>query len=201
MIRVSLKDSNVNVNLDYYIDESVENVSEKATQSDVLLLTCNNTGLSTESKKEKPNKSLFLSSETGDLSKSKFNNTKKFKLKDMEIYFYKRMLQIYVVIYSFLICYAFQLLFSLSKLTFLYSQFEITSFTTSPLTRGSAFYLFFNNCTIILPIFTNYIAFYFVVKDSYKPKKEIENALLDKEVVDLNVQDKHQNKDIESFLK
>lgn len=123
------------------------------------------------------------------------------KLKDSEIYFSKRINQIYVVIYSFLLCYLIQLTFSLLKVYFMSDDFQITSFKTFPLTKTSGYLLVLNAFSIILPIFTNYLAFFYIIKDSYKPKKSIKRTLLEKDVLVLNYQNRNSNRDIENFLK
>ena len=84
-----------------------------------------------------------------------------------EIYFHVRFTQVNIVTFSFLLCDAYELVFCLATMFFMEDNFKRIGFRTIPLTDEGALYFFIHLICVILPIFTNFIAFYYVIRKSY----------------------------------
>ena len=83
---------------------------------------------------------------------------------------------------------------------FIYDQFKIVSFRVIPINSFTASLHFFNNLACITPILTNYICFYYIIKDSYKKKTGLEeNLVLKDDFVEIT-NGEHKNQDIEDYL-
>lgn len=82
----------------------------------------------------------------------------------------------------------------------IYDQFKIVSFRVIPLNTFTALLHFFNNLACITPILTNYICFYYIIKDSYKKRTPLQENLVLKEDFEDISNSENKNKDIEDYL-
>lgn len=83
---------------------------------------------------------------------------------------------------------------------FIYNEFEVDKFQVIPKNSTTAYLQFFNNLACIFPILSNYICFYYIIKDSYKkPTPLNENLVLKEDLVNISI-DGHRNKEIEDYL-
>ena len=89
-----------------------------------------------------------------------------------EIYFKIRIAQINFVTLSFFLCDSYELLFCLGIKFFGEDNFLINEFRILPLTEVASVFYFVHLFCIILPIFTNFMAFYFLIRNSYKSEKK-----------------------------
>jgi hypothetical protein len=117
-----------------------------------------------------------------------------------EIYFNVRLAQVKIVTFSFIICDAFELIFCLSSIFLSGEHFKMSGNRLLPLTVSGAIYYFVDLLCIIMPIFTNFIAFFYIIRKSYE--------ISDRRVSDCNFLENDINryttkstKDIEQFLK
>ena len=85
-----------------------------------------------------------------------------------EIYFKIRIAQINFVTLSFFLCDSYELVFCLGVKFFSENNFSINGYRTLPLTHEASVFYFLHLFCIILPIFTNFMAFYFLIRKSYK---------------------------------
>lgn len=84
-----------------------------------------------------------------------------------EIYFNVRYKQINIVTFSFLICDTYELFYGIGKRFFLKEYFKMDKFDTIPLNEEAAFIFFMYLFCVIMPIITNFFAFYYVIRKSY----------------------------------
>lgn len=63
-----------------------------------------------------------------------------------------------------------------------------------------AYMFFLSFLCVIIPIFTNFISFYYIVRKELQPKTNIEKSLYDSDIKNLSYQNTHKNKEIEHFL-
>jgi len=83
---------------------------------------------------------------------------------------------------------------------FIFDQFKILSFRVIPINSFSAILHFFNNLACILPILTNYICFYYIIKDSYKKKTPLQENLVSQDDFVFVNECRDKNKDLEDYL-
>jgi hypothetical protein len=102
-----------------------------------------------------------------------------------------------VVIFYFLCIDTFELAYAISLL-FLKDYYFDIGFKVYPLINWMAGYMFVYKVCVILPFIFNYFVFYFMVRDSYKVKKEAFETTLD--TSDLDIAGQHSNKEIDLFL-
>lgn len=117
--------------------------------------------------------SYYIKSRKSDIHSTKLldnNSTKNTHLHstNSEIYVGIRIKQINLVTITFLICDLFEVVFITIKMYSIDDQFENLNLKTVPTTDLSATLLFLNNICILLPIISNYLAFYFIIKNNFR---------------------------------
>ena len=152
MIKDSLKDSYDQGDMNHYIESKRNSYKRHRTFG------------TSDSNKEKISEKI-LSQEDSRIIQ---NNDDLF-FKQQDEYYSKRVTQINLITITFLICDVSQLVYTCTKMFFIPDHFENDVLTITPLTKTAAVFFFCNNFTFILPIFTNYLAFYFLIRQSYKP--------------------------------
>lgn len=83
---------------------------------------------------------------------------------------------------------------------FIFDQFKVIKFRVVPINKVSAYLHFFNNLACIFPILTNYICFYFIIKNSYKKPTPVEENLIIKDDFISLSNSGNKNNDIEDYL-
>lgn len=82
----------------------------------------------------------------------------------------------------------------------IYDEFKIKAFLVIPKNTLSAILQFFNNLACIVPILSNYICFFFIIKDSYKKPTQLEENLVSNDDLITIPHNEHRNNDIEEYL-
>jgi hypothetical protein len=155
MIKDSLKDSYEKDDLNYYFETKRSSLKKRSSIQGI-------------NKETESNKNLDVPILDENILVA--TNQDQF-LKHQDEYFTKRVKQINLVTISFLICDIYQLLYSLLKIFIIPNHFENSVLTIIPLTKLAAILFFLNNLTFLVPILTNYLAFYFLIRHSYKTLK------------------------------
>lgn len=108
--------------------------------------------------------------------------------------------QIYFLIFPFFICATYNFIYVTLRHFIIFDQFTVKAFRVIPKNESSAILQFMNDLACIIPILSNYISFYFVIRDSYKKeKKKSDNVIVNNDIVRFS--DVHGvNKDIEEYL-
>jgi hypothetical protein len=171
MITLSLKDTFDHLDLNYYIEEapSIEFPGEEPRFSDSgreNLRDSNEGTIQLDLSDQQP----YLKRQDSTTSQTKEAKQHKKILqaqRDREIYFNKRRRQINIITSTFLICGLVKFFYIISRNFIIQDQFTIVEFETFPETNLAIILEFFYTLCILLPIFTNYIAFYFIIRDSY----------------------------------
>jgi hypothetical protein len=187
MIRISLSDTEENLNFNAYIEEnSMQTIENDTTKLESL------DPIKDEHKSPQIKSRLTLSHEIPNKDSS-----------EHEIYFHKRMRQINIVTTSFLICDVVELIYVIVKLTALNTEFEQHNpFSTHPVTNLALFFEFFNDLALIVPIFTNFLAFYFLIRNQYIPirRRISQRSYFEADTFVSRDLSMTKNKDIEEFL-
>jgi hypothetical protein len=188
MITVSLKDSFKNDDMNYYIDDDIDEVNNHSNLDLPGTGETNNQNNNHNQNNQTPSTNVH---------------------KDREIYFSKRMTQINIVTITFLACDSYELIYLFCRMVLIRDDFQVQHFISSPMTNFAVALQFMNNLAILTPVLTNYFAFYFLIKDSYEAlssrgrNKRLtkENTLNIDEIISRYSSDqKSNNKDIENYL-
>jgi hypothetical protein len=118
-----------------------------------------------------------------------------------EIYFNVRIAQVNIVTFSFMLCDAYELVFCFGVKLLSGEHFKMNGYRIVPLTEEGSIFYFIDMLCIILPIFTNFIAFYYIIRKSYEfseSRRMSSCNFLDK---DISRYATKSTKDIEQYLK
>jgi len=118
-----------------------------------------------------------------------------------EIYFNIRIAQVNIVTFSFMICDAFDLIFCISAIFLSGEHFKMSGNRLVPLTVSGAIYYFVDLLCVIMPILTNFIAFYYIIRKSYEISDNRKISACNFLENDINRYTLKSTKDIEQFLK
>lgn len=132
------------------------------------------------------------------------NETNLISSQEQDIYFSVRIKQVNIVIWSFVLCDLYQLLFVLLRMFFLHEHFDSNDYKTYPKTEQAAWMHFLNRISVILPVFTNYIAFYYLIRNDYNLYNKMEIHLKCESICENNLnkyqQNNKKNSDIDQYL-
>lgn len=124
-------------------------------------------------------------------------------LKERDFYFSVRYTQINIVTITYLVCDIYIVLFRLLKLFFIENQFKNYVFKVIPITSLGSVLYFIRDFAILIPVFTNFIAFYFLIRKSYKVEKPGElmqkNSIISETDI-ISLENYQTNRDIEQYL-
>jgi hypothetical protein len=76
------------------------------------------------------------------------------------------------------------------------------NFKQFPQNKLTAYLLFIDKLFLLLPVFTNFIAFFYMIKEDYKPaaQKLTKTSLYEKDILRIS-RNNHSNTDIDQYLK
>ena len=108
-------------------------------------------------------------------------------------------MQIYLLIIPYFICNLYKITFIILRNFVIKDSFKVKIFYILPLYDYAFILQFFFNFTCILPILSNYLCFYFVIRDTYIPSiKKIDDLNISADYV--KVSTLVENKDIDDYL-
>jgi len=83
----------------------------------------------------------------------------------------------------------------------IYNEFKIKAFLVIPKDNYTAVLQFLNNLACIIPILSNYLCFYFIIRDSYKKPNKLDDNLVSKDdLLNFSTIDQ-KNNEIKQYLK
>jgi hypothetical protein len=213
MIHSSLKDSSEKGNMNHYIGDVVrrdsildpgdfqhlksdpKHVENKFIENPEILFT---------SLKSKSSQEDIFESKPKSISENKSKEIDFEDHQEKEIYFSVRIKQINLVTITFLVSDTYQVFYSLAKMIFLHDHFDNQNLKVVPITTEGSLFFFLNNLSILLPILANFLAFYYLIRDSFKVKHERKNSLhndfSEKDLKPFSTVSRASNRDIEQYL-
>jgi hypothetical protein len=116
---------------------------------------------------------------------------------------YKFRIQIKLVTIAFFMSDVIELTLTILKHYYFSYEFIRVDFASFPQTKSAAVIMFIYCLSNLMPIFTNYLGFYYLIRQGYKPyiNKFSETSISVNDIEDLIEKDKNVNKEIDDYLK